>query len=57
MNRENMEFVSISNIYEDTNCAIVVAKSTRKIPTSNKITVKYHWFRQHIEKEFATRNI
>ena len=26
-------------------------------PTSNHIDVKYHWFRQHVVKEFLIRKI
>ena len=47
-----MKFVSSSTIYEDNNEAIFVATGPRMTPTSKHITVKYHWFRQHLGKEF-----
>ena len=46
-----------STLYEDNNEATVVTKSPRMTPTSNHIYVKYHWFRQHVGKEFAIRKI
>ena len=49
---EELKFVSSSTIYEDNNGAIVVAKSPRMNPTSKHISVKYHWFRQYVGKEF-----
>ena len=54
---ENLKFVSSSTIYEDNTVAIVVATSPRMTPTSNHIAVKYHWFRQHVGKEFVIRKI
>ena len=54
---EKMKFVSISTIYEDNSGAIVVATSPRMTPTSKHIAVKYHWFRQHVGKEFVIRMI
>ena len=54
---ENLKFVSSSTVYEDNNGAIVVATSPRMTPTSNHIAVKYHWFRQHVGKEFVIRKI
>ena len=50
---EILKFLSISTIYDDNNVAIVVATSPRVNPTSNHIVVKYHWFRQHVGKEFV----
>ena len=49
--------MSSSTIYEDNNGAIVVAKSPRMTPTSKHIAIKYHWFRQHVGKEFVIRKI
>ena len=54
---ENLKFVSSSTIYEDNNGAIIVATSHRMTPTSKHIAVKYHWFRQHVGKEFVVRKI
>ena len=54
---EKLMFVSSSTIYEDNNGAIVVATSPRMTPTSNHIAVKYHWFRQHVGKEFMIQKI
>ena len=50
---ENLKFVSSSTIYEDNNGAIVVATSPRMTPTSNTISVKYHWFKQNVGEEFV----
>ena len=49
--------MSSSNIYEDNNGAIVVAKIPRMNPTSKQVAVKYHWFRQHVGKELMIRKI
>ena len=50
---ENLKFVSSSTVYEDNNGAIVVATSPIMTPTSKHIDVKYHWFLQHVGKEFV----
>ena len=57
IDNENLKFMSSSTIYEDNNGFIVVATSPRMTPTSKHISVKYHWFRQHVEKEFVIRKI
>ena len=57
INCENLKFVSSSTIYGDNNGAVVVATIPRMTPTSNHIAVKYHWFRQHVGKEFVIRKI
>ena len=49
---EKLKFVSISTLYEGSNGAIVLATSPSMTTTSNQIAVKYHWFRQHVGKEF-----
>ena len=54
---EKLKFVSISTIYEENNGAIVVTTIPRMTPTSKHIAVKYHWFRQHVGKEFLIRKI
>ena len=54
---EKMKLVSSSTIYEDNNGAIVVATSPRMTPSSKHIAVNYHWFRQHVGKEFMIRKI
>ena len=54
---ENLKFVSSYTIYEDNNGSIVVATSPRMTPSSKHIAVKYHWFRQHVGKEFVIRKI
>ena len=54
---ENLKFVSSSTVYEDNNGAIVVATSPRMTPSLKHISVKYHWFRQHVGKEFVIRKI
>ena len=45
---EKLKFVSRSTIYEENNGTIFVAISPRMTPTSKQISVKYHWFRQHV---------
>ena len=50
---ENLKFVSSSTIYEDKNGAIFVTTSPRMTPTSKHIDFRYHWFRQHVGKEFV----
>ena len=32
---------------------IVIAEIPRMNPTSNKISIEYHWFRQHVGKEYV----
>ena len=54
---KKLDFLSSSTVYEDNNGAIVVAKSPRMTPTSNRISFKYHWFRQNVGKEFMIKNI
>ena len=54
---EKLKFVSSSTVYGDNNVTIVVVTSLRTTPTSNHISVKYHWFRQHVETEFVIRKI
>ena len=44
-------------MYEDNNGAVVVATIPRMTPTSNQISVKYHWFRQHVGKKYVIWNI
>ena len=53
---EKLKFVSSSTIYEDNNISIFVATSTSMNPSSKHIAVKYHWFRQHVGKEFVIQN-
>ena len=50
---EKLKFVSSSTIYKDNNGTIVVATSQRMTPASKQFAVKYHWFKQHVEKEFV----
>ena len=54
---EKLKFVSRSTIYEGDNGAIVVATSPHMTPESKHISVKYHWFRQNVGKEFVIRKI
>ena len=54
---EKLKLVSSSTIYEDNNEAIFVATGPRMTPTSKYIAFKYHWFRQHVGKEFVIRKI
>ena len=54
---EKLKFVSIYTIYEDNNGATVVAISPSMNTTSNHISVKYNWSRQHSGKVFLTRKI
>ena len=57
IDNEKLKFVSIYTIYKENKGAIVMATSTRMTPTSKHIAVKYHWFRQHVGKEFVIRKI
>ena len=57
IDNENLNFMSSSTIYEDNNGAIFVETSPMMTPTSNHIAVKYHWFRQHLGKEFVIQKI
>ena len=52
-----LKFVSSSTVYEENNGSIVVKTSPRMNPTSNQIAFKYHWFSQHVGKEFVIKNI
>ena len=54
---EKLEFLLSSNVYEDNNGAIVVATILRMTPTSRQISVKYHWFSQHVGNGFFIREI
>ena len=54
---EKLKFVPRFTVYEDNNEAIVVAKITSMNPTSKHIAVKYHFFSQHIEKDFLIQKI
>ena len=50
-------FVSVPTVYEDNNGTIFVTTITRMTPTPNHISVKYHWFSHHIEKDFFIQKI
>ena len=50
---EKLKFVSRSTVYEDNNGAIFVTTSPRMNTISKYISVKYHWSRQHVGKEFV----
>ena len=54
---EKLKFVSSSTVYEDNNGAIVMTTIPRMTPTLKHIAVKYHWFRQHVGKEFVIRKV
>ena len=49
---DNLKFVLRYTVYKDNNGSIVMTSSPSMNPISNNISVKYHWFRQHVEKEF-----
>ena len=49
---EKLNFVSSSTVYEYNNGAMVVETIPSITPTSNHMDVKYHWFRQHVGREF-----
>ena len=49
---KKLEFVSRSTVYEDNNRDIVLATIPSTTITSKNIYFKYHWFRDHIRKEF-----
>ena len=54
---EKLNFVSRSTDYYENNGNIVVATIPSMTPTSKRIAVKYHWFMQHVRKEFVIRKI
>ena len=54
---EKLKFVSSSTVYEGNNGAVFVATIPRMTPSSKHITIKYHWFRQHLGKEFVIPKI
>ena len=54
---EKLKFVSSSTVYEDNNGDIFVTIIPIMNPTSNHIAVKYHWFREHVGKEFFIMKI
>ena len=54
---EYLKFVSRSTVHEENNRAIFVETSPRMTPSSKHIDVKYHWFRQHVAKEFVIQKI
>ena len=54
---EKLKFLSSSTVYKDNNEAMVVSKSSMMTLISKKISVKYHWFRQHVENESVIRKI
>ena len=47
-----ISYTTKSKVFEDNQGAIVVATSPRMTPPSKFIAVKYHWFREHVTKEF-----
>ena len=49
---KGLKFVSSYTVYEGNNGEIVVATSPSMTTTSKHIDIKYHWFRQHVGKEF-----
>ena len=57
MDSENIKFVSIYNVYEGNNGAIVATTSLRINPTQKKIYNKYHLLRNHAGKESVIINI
>ena len=57
INSKNMEFVSSSNVYEESNGSIIVATTPRMTPNSNHIGVIYHWLRQDIGDKTFIRKI
>ena len=54
---ENMKFVSSYTFQKGNNESIVVVTSPRMNTTPKHISVKYHWFRQHIGNEFVIQKI
>ena len=53
INSEKLKYFSSSTIYEENNGSIVLEKSPRMTSTSKYIAVNYHWFKQHVVKEFV----
>ena len=48
INSNNLKFVLSSTVYEENNVAIVFSICPRITPSSNHISVKYNWIRQHV---------
>ena len=57
MNSEKLDFVSSYTVYENNNCAIVVATVLSMTPNTKHIAVKYHWFRQIDGNEYFIKNV
>ena len=57
IDRKKLKLVSSPTVYEDNNGAIVVAKITIMNPISKHISIKYHWFRQHVGNELVIQKI
>ena len=49
---KKLKLVSRSTTYDYDNGSIVMEKNPRMTPTSNHISVKYHWFRKPFGKKF-----
>ena len=55
--KKDLLFTTKSTVFEDNQGAIIIAQSPRLMPTSKHIAVKYHWFRDHIGKDFDIEHI
>ena len=50
---DTLKFLTSSTVYEENNGAILVATGPGMTSTSKYISVKYHWFRKNVGKEFV----
>ena len=54
---DDFSTITKSTVFEDNQGAITVATSPCLTPTSKHIAVKYHWFREHIGKDFEIEHV
>ena len=47
---EKLKFASSYTAYEDNNGTIFVTTNTSMTPTAKQISIKYHWYSQHVGK-------
>ena len=57
MDSEKLKFASRPTFYQENNGVMVMTTSPSMTTNSKHISVKYHWFSQHIGKEFVIQNI
>ena len=53
----HLSIVTKNTVFEDNQGAITIATSPHLTPTSKHIAVKYHWFHDHIGKDFEIEHV